>query len=53
MKKYKAARLSEGNKAFPIEILIDDEGVTLKHPGVFNGQEKTIPFSRDLHLGNK
>ena len=46
MKKYKAARLSEGNKVFPIEILIDDEGVTLKHPGLFSGQEKTIPFSR-------
>ena len=31
---------------FPIKILIDDLGVTLKHPGVFSGQEKTIPFTR-------
>jgi len=46
MKKYTAARLSEGNKVFPIEILIDDSGITLKHPGLFSGQEKTIPFSR-------
>jgi len=46
MKKYKAARLSEGNKVFPIEIIIDDGGITLKHPGLFSGQEKTIPFSR-------
>ncbi len=46
MKKYTAARLSKGNKLFPIEILITGEGVTLKHPGLFSGQEKTIPFSR-------
>jgi uncharacterized membrane protein YdbT with pleckstrin-like domain len=46
MKTYTASRLSSGNKMFPIKILIDDLGVTLKHPGVFSGQEKTIPFSR-------
>ena len=46
MKSYTASRLSEGNKTFPIKILIDERGVTLKHPGVFSGQEKTIPFSR-------
>ena len=46
MKSYTASRLSEGNKVFPIKILIDERGVTLKHPGVFSGQEKTIPFSR-------
>ena len=46
MTKYSAARLSEGNKVFPIQILIDEKGVTLKHPGLFSGQEKTIPFSR-------
>ncbi len=46
MKTYTASRLSEGNKVFPIKILIDERGVTLKHPGVFSGQEKTIPFSR-------
>ena len=46
MISYTASRLSEGNKVFPIKIHIDDQGVTLKHPGVFSGQEKTIPFSR-------
>lgn len=46
MKNYTASRLSEGNKVFPIKILIDERGVTLKHPGVFSGQEKTIPFTR-------
>jgi uncharacterized membrane protein YdbT with pleckstrin-like domain len=46
MKTYTASRLSSGNKMFPIKLQIDDLGVTLKHPGVFSGQEKTIPFSR-------
>ncbi len=46
MKNYTASRLSEGNKVFPITLQIDDLGVTLKHPGLFSGQEKTIPFSR-------
>jgi len=46
MKNYTASRLSAGNKIFPINLMIDDLGVTLKNPGVFSGQEKTIPFSR-------
>lgn len=46
MSNYTASRLSEGNKLFPITIMIDELGVTLKHPGLFSGQEKTIPFSR-------
>lgn len=46
METYTASRLSEGNKVFPIKIVINQLGVTLKHPGIFSGQEKTIPFSR-------
>ena len=46
MKSYTASRMSEGNKVFPIKILIDEIGVTIHHPGLFSGQEKTIPFSR-------
>lgn len=45
MNSFTASRLSEGNKVFPIEINIDKVGVTLKHPGLFSGQEKTIPFN--------
>lgn len=46
MKKYTASRLSDGNKVFPCQITIHDESVTLKIPGLFRGQEATIPFSR-------
>ena len=46
METFIASRLSEGNKTFPIKIIIDTMGVTLKHPGLFSGQEQTVPFSR-------
>ncbi|MCW3093733.1 MAG: hypothetical protein JWP81_4802 [Ferruginibacter sp.] len=46
METYVASRLSEGNKVFPIKIVINELGITLKHPGIFSGQEKTIPFNR-------
>jgi uncharacterized membrane protein YdbT with pleckstrin-like domain len=46
METFVASRLSEGNKTFPIKIIIDTAGVTLKHPGLFSGQEQTVPFSR-------
>lgn len=46
MKKYKASRLSEGNKLFPCVILLDDQSVTLKLPGFLNGKETTIPMNR-------
>lgn len=41
-----ASRFSKGNFIFPIKINIDQLGVTLKKPGLFNSKEKTIPFSR-------
>ena len=46
MKTFAASRLSEGNKTFPIKIIIDGKGVTIKHPGLFGGNEETVPFSR-------
>jgi uncharacterized membrane protein YdbT with pleckstrin-like domain len=46
MNTYNASRLSEGNKIFPCVISIDDQAVTFKLPGFFNGKETTIPMSR-------
>jgi len=46
METFIASRLTSGNKIFPSEIMIDESGVTLKIPGMFSGNEKTIPFSR-------
>src|ERR1035437_4488468 len=43
---FTASRLTGGNRVFRSRIIIDDQGVTLKDPGLFSGKEKTIPFSR-------
>jgi uncharacterized membrane protein YdbT with pleckstrin-like domain len=43
---FVASRLTAGNKLFPARINIDDNGVTLKIPGLFSGNEKTVPYSR-------
>lgn len=46
MEIFIASRLTAGNKVFPAEIIIDLNGVTLKIPGLFSGNEKTIPYTR-------
>lgn len=45
MKTFSASRWSSGNSIYPVRIEIDDLGVTLKHPGLFSGKEKTVPFN--------
>ena len=42
--KFIASRLSEGNKIFPAEILIDESGLEVKIPGFFSGDTKFIGF---------
>ena len=42
--KYTASRLSEGNKAFPIEIHLNDSNVEIKKPGVFSGESKYLNY---------
>lgn len=46
METFTAARLTQGNRIFPSKVIIDEQGVTLKVPSLFSGNEKTIPFSR-------
>lgn len=46
MEIFIASRLTGGNKIFPTRISIDQNGVTLKIPGLFSGNEKTVPYSR-------
>ena len=46
MEIYMASRLTAGNKIFPAKISIGDQGVTLKIPGLFSGNEKTVPYTR-------
>lgn len=46
METFITSRLTEGNRVFPSKIIVDDLGITLKIPGFFRGNEKTIPYSR-------
>jgi uncharacterized membrane protein YdbT with pleckstrin-like domain len=46
MEIFIASRLTAGNKLFPAQIIVDQDGVTLKVPGLFSGNEKTIPYTR-------
>ena len=46
METFVASRLTAGNRIFPSKIIIDNLSVTLKVPGFFSGNEKTIPYSR-------
>ena len=46
MEIFIASRLTAGNKLFPDQIIVDQDGVTLKIPGLFSGNEKTIPYTR-------
>ena len=44
MKTFEANRLSGGNQVFPAKITVTNHGVTLKVPGLFGGQEKTLGY---------
>ena len=45
MKLFTTNRLSNGNGLFPLEIIIDDVGVTIKKPGLIRAYEKTISYN--------
>lgn len=46
METFVASRLTAGNKIFPSKIVIDQLGITLIIPGLFSGNEKTIPYNK-------
>jgi hypothetical protein len=43
--KYTASRLSEGNKVFPAKIFTEDNGITIKIPGLFSSDTTTIAYN--------
>ena len=45
MKLFTASRISNGNSIFPMEIIIEDVGVTIKKPGLIRAYEKTISYN--------
>jgi len=42
--KYTSSRLSSGNKLFPTEIHIEDTGIKIKEPGIFNSKSTFISY---------
>jgi uncharacterized membrane protein YdbT with pleckstrin-like domain len=46
MKEFTASMLSEGNKIFPVKIIISDRNIVIKTPSIFSSKERVIPFNR-------
>jgi hypothetical protein len=46
IKVYTASRMSSGNSVFPAKIELSESTVTMRIPGFFSGEEKTIPYSQ-------
>ncbi len=44
MAQFTANRLSSGNRLFPDEVTVDQNGITLKVPGLFSGKAKTFTY---------
>jgi hypothetical protein len=44
--KFVASRMSSGNKMFPTEIHLGDNGITIKIPGVFNSQSRYMAYNQ-------
>lgn len=42
--KFKASRLSEGNKMFPAEINLEENNIEIKIPGLFRGDSKYLNY---------
>jgi hypothetical protein len=42
--KFTASRLSEGNKVFPAQIIIEADNVEIKIPGLFSGDSKYLNY---------
>ena len=49
--KFTASRLSEGNKVFPAEIIIEPNGLTVKIPGLFSGQSRHLDYQNIGEVG--
>lgn len=43
--KFIASRLSKGNKVFPAEITVEDNGLTIRIPGLFNDKSTFFAYS--------
>jgi hypothetical protein len=46
MPTFTASRLSEGNRIFPDQIIIDEDSVTIKSPKLFGGNATSFPLGQ-------
>lgn len=44
MKKFTASRISRDNALFPPQIILEEDNVIVKCPGLFTGQSMSIPY---------
>ena len=42
--KFTASRLSEGNKVFPAQVILEENNVEVKIPGLFSGDSKYLNY---------
>ncbi|MBS1623419.1 MAG: hypothetical protein JST83_05330 [Bacteroidetes bacterium] len=42
--KYTASRLSEGNKVFPAEIVLEESGLVVRIPGLFSDETRYFDY---------
>jgi hypothetical protein len=45
MLTFTASRLSEGNSLFPSQMILSDNYLTIRVPGLFSGDEVSLPYN--------
>ena len=45
MLTFTASRLSEGNTLFPSQMILSDNYLTIRVPGLFSGDEVSLPYN--------
>ena len=53
MKKFTASRVSQDNALFPPQIILEDDGVTIKCPGLFSGRSTVVSYDKISHISIK
>ena len=43
--KIKASRWSKGNRIFPTEIILEENGLTVRIPGIFSSKSEYMEYS--------
>lgn len=49
-RKFVASRISRDNVLFPPQIILEDDCITVKCPGLFSGTTTSIPYDSISHV---